>query len=205
MAFVVGANLVTSADSASPSGTSIPVTKGGTGATTEQGALQNLLPDFDSNNGKVLGSTGTEIGWVEQTKSSNDIGKVKIDSTDKTMTVNGETMVYNGVVYSLNRHDLWPNGIELNFGNNLYGMRKEGTISVDANGSAQVLFGTIAALFVGGDGEYQRGTDAVWYSVNGSSPNLTSVLFRQGSIRWQLVSTSKLTDIPYNIWVTYKK
>ncbi|MDR1300644.1 MAG: hypothetical protein LBK50_02960 [Candidatus Nomurabacteria bacterium] len=66
MAFVVGMNLVTSADSASPSGTSIPIKKGGTGATTPSDAIQNLLPDFASNAGKVLGSTGSGIGWVAQ-------------------------------------------------------------------------------------------------------------------------------------------
>jgi hypothetical protein len=133
MAFVVGMNLVTSADSASPSGTSIPVTKGGTGSTTEQGALQNLLPDFDSNNGKVLGSTGSAIEWVEQNnpeiQSSSDIGKVKVDDTAKTMTVSGETAVSGGVVYSINRPDKWIANTELDFGGGLYGYLRTGSMS----------------------------------------------------------------------------
>ncbi|MDR1300324.1 MAG: hypothetical protein LBK50_01305 [Candidatus Nomurabacteria bacterium] len=60
--FIVGISIGNSANSASPSGTSMPIKKGGTGATNEQNAMQNLLPDFASNTGKVLGSTGTEIG-----------------------------------------------------------------------------------------------------------------------------------------------
>jgi hypothetical protein len=108
----------------SSNGTSIPIKKGGTGATTKENALQNLLPDFTNNDNKVLGLSSGTPTWVDRTdaKSSDDVGKVKIDSTNKTMTTNGEIAVYNGVAYSINRPDLWPNAVELNFGNNLYGI-----------------------------------------------------------------------------------
>ncbi|MDR1300270.1 MAG: hypothetical protein LBK50_01030 [Candidatus Nomurabacteria bacterium] len=68
---MVGFSIGGSVNSASPSGTSIPVKKGGTGATTPSDAIQNLLPDFASNAGKVLGSTGSGIGWVAQTGGGN--------------------------------------------------------------------------------------------------------------------------------------
>jgi hypothetical protein len=54
----------------SASGTSIPITKGGTGATTAAGALTNLLPDFGGNDGKVLGLSGGTPSWVAQTGGS---------------------------------------------------------------------------------------------------------------------------------------
>jgi hypothetical protein len=98
--------------------------------------MQNLLPDFATNNGKVLGSTGTAITWVDQNnpeiQSSNDTGKVKVDDTDHTMTTNGETAVSGGVVYSINRPDKWPANTELNFSGGLYGYLKTGTLT---NGS----------------------------------------------------------------------
>ncbi|MDR1197366.1 MAG: hypothetical protein LBL08_03815, partial [Candidatus Nomurabacteria bacterium] len=59
MAFSIGFGFGDSAQAdPSASGTSIPITKGGTGATTAAGALTNLLPDFGGNDGKVLGLSG---------------------------------------------------------------------------------------------------------------------------------------------------
>jgi hypothetical protein len=51
----------------SPSGTSIPVKKGGTGATDKTNALKNLLPDLSGNDGKVLGLNSGTPTWVDQT------------------------------------------------------------------------------------------------------------------------------------------
>jgi hypothetical protein len=70
LAFVIGNGVGNTARGTSASGTSIPISKGGTGATTAQGALQSLLPDFADNNGRVLGSNGTSIGWVDGGKDS---------------------------------------------------------------------------------------------------------------------------------------
>jgi hypothetical protein len=70
LAFIIGGSVGNTAKGTSASGTSIPISKGGTGATTAQGALQSLLPDFADNNGRVLGSNGTSIGWVDGGKDS---------------------------------------------------------------------------------------------------------------------------------------
>jgi hypothetical protein len=67
--FIITNHLSQIAHSASESGTSIPVKKGGTGATTAGGALQNLLPSYTDNNGRVLGLANGAPSWVEQTDS----------------------------------------------------------------------------------------------------------------------------------------
>jgi hypothetical protein len=139
--------------------------------------------------------------------SSDAVGKVKIDADDGTMSVSGELGTgTDGSKVSINRPDKWTAGIEYDFGNNLYGMRKEGTISVTAGGSTQIGFGSSATKFIDGNGEYQRGADTVWHSVNGTVPGgFTSMLFRQGNIRWVLNCDYAITDAPYNVWVTYRK
>ncbi|MBX3041546.1 MAG: hypothetical protein KF789_12635, partial [Bdellovibrionaceae bacterium] len=45
--------------------TTLPVNKGGTGATTEQGARTNLLPAQGGNAGKLLQTNGTDVLWVD--------------------------------------------------------------------------------------------------------------------------------------------
>jgi hypothetical protein len=65
-AFTIGLSINNSANGASPSGTSIPIKKGGTGATDKVNALTNLLPDLAGNDGKVLGLQGGTPSWVAQ-------------------------------------------------------------------------------------------------------------------------------------------
>jgi hypothetical protein len=73
IAFAIGIGIGNSASGAGASGTSIPITKGGTGATTAQGALQNLLPNYTNNNGKVLGLSGGVPTWVNFPQRNDSI------------------------------------------------------------------------------------------------------------------------------------
>jgi hypothetical protein len=62
-------------------GTSIPVSKGGTGGTSPYEALVNLLPSYAGNEGKVLGLSGGTPAWRGFTDllpayTSGDNGKV---------------------------------------------------------------------------------------------------------------------------------
>jgi hypothetical protein len=178
---------------------SISVTNAQLGTGSGERATRIYVTKLDQRVPYIIANKGALV-------SSDDMGKVKIDADDGTMSISGEVGTVNGITYSINRPDLWPNGIEIDFGNNLYGMRKEGTISVTAGGSTQIGFGSSATKFIDGNGEYQRGVDTVWHSVNGTVPSgFTSMLFRQGNIRWALNCDYAITDAPYNVWVTYKK
>ena len=44
-------------------GSALPITQGGTGATTATGAINNLLPSQASQTGKVLVTDGTNVSW----------------------------------------------------------------------------------------------------------------------------------------------
>ncbi len=47
----------------------LPIARGGTGATTADGALNNLLPTQTGNSGKVLSTNGTTTSWTSVTTS----------------------------------------------------------------------------------------------------------------------------------------
>ncbi|MBX3039244.1 MAG: hypothetical protein KF789_00885 [Bdellovibrionaceae bacterium] len=57
-----------SADFTTPSGVltlvTVPVSKGGTGATTAQGAINSLLPAQTGQGGKILQTDGANVSWV---------------------------------------------------------------------------------------------------------------------------------------------
>jgi hypothetical protein len=72
--FAIGVSIGSSANAdPSPSGTSIPITKGGTGATDKTNALKNLLPDLAGNDGKVLGLNGGTPTWVDFPQRNDSI------------------------------------------------------------------------------------------------------------------------------------
>jgi hypothetical protein len=203
---------------ASAGGTSIPITKGGTGATTPNDAIKNLLPDFATNNGKVLGSTGTTIGWVDQNnpviQSSNDTGKVKIDDTAKTMTVSGETAISGGVVYSINRPDKWPANTELDFGDRLLGQHFVGTYTMAAPGVAvrKVIWNVptpnISQLIQYGGYIKDRDGRIITLTASETVSYGSAGLYRLASDELTLMitifgSTSGSTAA-YDVWATYK-
>ncbi|MDR1300751.1 MAG: hypothetical protein LBK50_03540 [Candidatus Nomurabacteria bacterium] len=222
---MIGVSIGNSANSASPSGTSIPVKKGGTGATTPSDAMQNLLPDFSTNNGKVLGSTGSAITWVERTdaRSSDDIGKVKVNDTDKTMTTNGEISTNGASQVSINRPDLWTAGVEYDFGGGLYGQRFIGSISGAAYAGINetLMSGPVSYVISSGgwwDCNRQAANQQRWimagqgYAVYGGSGTtghvFTSVISvtNEGVLNFHTVSAADRTNgAPYDVWVTYKK
>jgi hypothetical protein len=215
VAFSIGFGFGNSASadpSPSSSGTSIPVKKGGTGSTTEQGALQNLLPDFATNNGKVLGSTGTEIGWVERTdaKSSNDIGKVKIDASDKTMSTNGDIGTNNTSKVSINRPDLWTVGVEYDFGNNLYGQRIIG-YSTSASGGPRTPYQIIdikstTTKLIGSGGFAVLKNKDPNYIYQVAIPSGETFVSQDNTFGMVLdIAAGDRTDAPYDVWVIYKK
>ncbi len=100
---VANTGVVTLADSTGTTGLSIDFTKtgtdvttalsgtlaianGGTGATTASGAINALVPSQSTNDGKVLGTNGTTVSWVDASVSiTGDNGT----ATGLTLTVGG--------------------------------------------------------------------------------------------------------------------
>ncbi|MBX3039749.1 MAG: hypothetical protein KF789_03440 [Bdellovibrionaceae bacterium] len=52
--------------------TTLPVSKGGTGATTEQAARNNLLPVQTGNAGRILQTDGTNVSWQDAPSTGLD-------------------------------------------------------------------------------------------------------------------------------------
>jgi hypothetical protein len=103
VAYIVGGGVSNMAKGSSASGTSIPIVKGGTGAVTREGALVNLLPEFENDDGKVLGLSGGAPAWVNQAKSEATImtpDYAKIESTNRITDTNQSwTVVSTGFIY----------------------------------------------------------------------------------------------------------
>ena len=78
----------------------IPVANGGTGASTADGAVTNLLPSQTGNNGKVLTTDGTNTSWsangvgdVVGPASATDNAVARFDTTTGKLIQNSVTLI----------------------------------------------------------------------------------------------------------------
>jgi hypothetical protein len=76
------------------SGTTIATSKGGTGATTANAGLNNLLPSQTGNSGKVLTTDGSNTSWT--TSSAGTVTSVAVSSSD--LTVSGSPITSSGTI-----------------------------------------------------------------------------------------------------------
>jgi hypothetical protein len=158
---------------------------------------------------------------VPELQSSNDIGKVKVDDTDKTMSINGEIGVNDTSKVSINRPDLWTVNTEYNFGNNLYGQRFTGTITADpaarpytvlisGGGVARVVdsggwFDTNRTKDIEGRyfsiGHYAMTTDDTFEGTISSSV----YVIQNTQLHMNSRSPVARDDSPYDVWVLYTR
>jgi len=121
----------------------LPVNKGGTNATTASAALNNLLPSQTGNNGRVLGTDGTNPSWVNTSTYTDEEAQDAVGSilTD-TATIN---FTYNDVANTIIA-DVIESGIDINnLGGSALALNKGGTGSTTASGARTNLgLGTIA-------------------------------------------------------------
>jgi hypothetical protein len=76
------------------SGTAIALNKGGTGATTQAGAANAVLPTQTSNSGKYLTTNGTDVSWATVSSySAPTIGSTSIASGATVTTIAGLTKI----------------------------------------------------------------------------------------------------------------
>lgn len=68
-------------------GTALPVTSGGTGASTAAGARTNILPTYSGNIGKVLtvNSGGTDVEWTTAAAGTGTVTSVGITGSEFTI------------------------------------------------------------------------------------------------------------------------
>lgn len=93
-----GANPITTSGDLELGGT-LAVANGGTGATTANGALTNLLPSQGGNNGKVLTTDGAVTSWIDTPASG--VTTISFDSTGLTpATPQGGAIVVAGKLIS---------------------------------------------------------------------------------------------------------
>jgi len=67
---------------------SVGIVDGGTSATTANGALNNLLPSQAGNNGKVLGTNGSNTSWVDSSTNGAGVGGVRVNFWSDGSTYN---------------------------------------------------------------------------------------------------------------------
>ncbi|MDR1300197.1 MAG: hypothetical protein LBK50_00660, partial [Candidatus Nomurabacteria bacterium] len=152
--------------------------------------------------------TGTAITWVDQNnpviQSSNDVGKVKVDDTDKTMSTNGEIGTNGTSKVSINRPDLWEVGKEYDFGSNLYGYRQTGT-TPSLDGTITLVTDTSSFIAFGGYITNITPDDCpVGYTVN--SNNYSRAFRHPADKNFNIyIVGPQMNSRPYDIWVTYKK
>jgi hypothetical protein len=155
--------------------------------------IDQLVPYMIANKGALV--------------SDNAIGKVKIDD-DGTMSISGELGTgTNGSKVSINRPDKWTPGIEYDFGDGLYGIRKQGTITqgvLEAN-LISIVDNIGTAKLISSGGSVDRG-DGICPAANGSLLSFRSGIFYQTpGIGMYSVSDWARTNAPYDVWVTYSK
>ena len=73
IAATAGTNVMTALNNAATAGT-LAINRGGTGAATANGALNNLLPAQATNGGKALVTDGTNTSWVSVLSSTSAAG-----------------------------------------------------------------------------------------------------------------------------------
>lgn len=79
------------------SGTTIALNKGGTGATTAQGARTAILPSQATATGQVLQSDGTDVSWVTVT-GSGTVSSVEVSGGTTGITTTGGPITGSGTI-----------------------------------------------------------------------------------------------------------
>lgn len=132
----------------------LSVARGGTGASTANGALTNLLPTQTGNAGKVLSTDGSVTSWISA-GSAGTVTSVSVSSSD--MTVTGSPVTTAGTI------DLSLNTV---------GISKGGTGQTTANAALNALLPSQASN--AGKVLSTDGSNTSWVAA-GSAGTVTSV------------------------------
>jgi hypothetical protein len=129
------------------------------------------------------------------------------------MSVNGDIGVgTDGAKYSITRPDKWANGVEINFGDGLYGQRFTGYIDIaKQTTSLKELTSFAVSAIISYGGWWQRG-DAAKYSMPSTIPNNADMcwFYTNNATRHIIFGSNTAlardsTTGLYEIWTTYRK
>lgn len=114
-------------------------------------------------------------------------------SSDRTVNSNIEKMMFP---------NLWPNGIEQEFGNGTYGVRKEGLVSSSGESSEEIInlgsnYEITGIVNAGGFFNPSYGPEALYYVGR------SGIYTNNGNIIY--LGNKYEANTPFNIWVIYTK
>jgi hypothetical protein len=164
-------------------------------------SVDGVFPGADKNIELTVEMTKAEFAALEDPVGSG-----------KYPTVAGKTITLKDVYpennqYSLNRPDLWPDRVEIDFGSGLYGKRFSGTFTgTTVTSIAMGIVGTTPATFkvvnMGGHAILNSATNGGFAFGHGEIYVVGDNTYKQVL---RIDSTDTRTNAPYDVWVTYRK
>jgi hypothetical protein len=171
--------------------------------------------------------TNTKIGWKAVTGDKIAEGAVgNAELADYSVTTNklgggqvtqakisGQTLRGLGydmtLCHTVYRPDCWPAGVEINFGDGLYGYRWVGTFTMGASQRFTMDLLPYMVTFVQFGGWIEVETSAQPTRIpalcNSSNANASYPLTTPGKTRYFSTSGYQRTDAPYDMWGLYRK
>ena len=152
---------VTTAGTITLSGT-LGIANGGTGATTQQGAANSVLPSQSSNAGKYLSTDGTNVTWAGAAVTFGQLqyNNAGIVSGSNRITYNGTDTLTVGIGGSVNQafkiigNNVTASGISI-IGGSTNGVQSEiagGEILIEGGAASQLSDGGGQVTIKGGSG-----------------------------------------------------
>jgi hypothetical protein len=158
--------------------------------------LQQQVPYFVANKGALV---------------SNPVGAGVVFGDDGFQSVYGESAFYNGQYYSINRPDLWPVAVTLDFGSGLKGIRRTGTTpAVAANTDYTItVVGSGSGLkrLISYGGQITMANNMYANALNGYWTD-RKLGFAKGISDYAEILTNstvaRSAGLPYDVWCTYQ-
>lgn len=117
--------LTGSVPAASLSG-AVALANGGTGATTQGGAANAVLPSQSSNSGKALVTDGSNVSWSNDVVIRRALEKITVSATAATGTVNYDAATQQILYYTTNASANWTLNVRGDSGTTLNSIMSTG-------------------------------------------------------------------------------
>lgn len=183
-----------------------------------QGSTSNRMRngnEIGANRGEYfdIWADGKSIYALVDGGHTNKTAYITVQYTKTTDTANS-LQVENSLL--LNRPDLWTPGTEYHFGGGLYGKRISGTMNTTTGvPSYTTIYANFNGNVVSYGGSIRRSVGGNWdFAIPCSYKNNTTVMTGgvatqlSGNVRtlvFYFTDSADMSNVPYDVWVTYKK